>query len=375
MGIISDEAKAIFLSKIKGFRIPEDEIEKRSQMRKEFLSSFTTEKIKNLTSDLYFPGLGGKKGDCLGYQLEWGTIPLGSIKGGSIAKYGPKEQFAEIKNLLIELTVQSDEASLFYESNGNLTKLSNKLVADSLKIRGMKSGRTVLCKLLSIYYHETFIALFNDQDYLLENIIKEYSNDSSGLESFLKNNYLLLKIKEELLAEPAFNKEIKAEKFSNDIFYRFLYECFPFKKEEYGTEKKEQEELIEALETQHYQKLIHRNFTKLFRGLHYYDEEMQNSHEGHFDTGDAGIMDFLCLDESNNFVVIELKRKGTDETLAQLCRYMGWVKENIVRKGQNITGLIVSESKDIKLEYAMKVVPNVTLKQMKLNVSIENFEK
>jgi hypothetical protein len=40
-----------------------------------------------------------------------------------------------------------------------------------------------------------------------------------------------------------------------------------------------------------------------------------------------------------------------------------------------ISGMIISESKDIRLEYAVKVVPNILIRRMKLNVSIENFEQ
>jgi len=372
MGLLSYYAKEIMLDRIKEFNIPEEDILKRSKMRGDFVSLFTPEKIKNLSPEDYFPGL-GKKDDCLGYQLEWGTRPLGSIKGGSIVKYGPKEQFSEIKNLLIDLTGLTDVITQFYEVDGTLTKTSRSLISKSLKIRGMKSGRTVLGKLLSIYYPTTFIALFNDQDYLLAKMVKDYSNDSIGLESYIRNNYLLLKIKEELLAEPAFKKGYYTEEATNDVFYRFLYICFPKNQEEEEVEA-EQEERMEALETEHYQKLIHRNFSRLFKHYRYYDEEMQNSHEGHYTTEDVGTMDFLCLDEADNIVVIEIKRKGTDETLAQLCRYMGWVKENLAEENQKVMGLIVSENKDIKLEYAIKVVPNVTLKQMKLNVAVEDFE-
>jgi hypothetical protein len=53
---------------------------------------------------------------------------------------------------------------------------------------------------------------------------------------------------------------------------------------------------------------------------------------------------------------------------------MGWVKENLAKDSQKVFGVIISESKDIRLEYAIKVVPNVTLRHMKLNVSIGNFE-
>lgn len=335
MGVLSYDAKEIMLDKIKGFNIPEDDILERFQIRNDFVSLFTREKINNLNPEDYFPGL-GKKEDCLGYQLEWGTKSLGSIRGGSIVKYGPKEQFSEIKKLLVDLTSFSDEITNFYKTDGSLTETSKRLISESIKIRGMKTGRTVLGKLLSIYYPNTFIAVFNDQDYLLGKMIKDYLNDSIGLESYIKNNYLLLKIKEELLAEPAFNKEIQTETFTNDAFNKFLYTCFPKETKEQIEKRTKQEEQMEALETEHYQKLIHRNFNRLFKYYRYYDEEMQNSHEGHFATEDAGTVDFLCLDETDNIVVIEIKRKGTDETLAQLLRYMGWVKENLAKEDQKV---------------------------------------
>lgn len=375
MGLINHEAKEIILEKIKDFSISQEEINKRESLRDGFVTMFTHRKIKELSPEEYFPGL-GKKDECIGYQLEWATRPLGSIKGGSMAKYGPKEQFTQIKKLLIDLTSLKGNISDFYGNNGELTAVSKNLVSQSQKIGGMKSGRTVIGKLLSIYYPNIFIPIFTEQDYILEAILKEYSVESVGLESYMSNNFLFLTIKEELLNEPAFIKSVDSEKITNDFIYKFLYFCFPRVtekgKEEHAT--LEEEERFEALETEHYQKLIHRNFHRLFAKYKYFDEESQNNHEGHYVTEDVGIMDFLCIDNSGNFVVIELKRKGTDETLAQICRYMGWVKENLAKKDQKVLGVIVSESKDIKLEYAIKVVPNVFLKQMKLDIAIGSFE-
>jgi len=374
MGLISDDAKEIILEKVKEFHLSDEDLNTRIQMRKEFVELFTPPRIKNLSPEEYFLGP-DKKDDCIGYELEWATIPLGSIKGGSNAKYGPKERFIEIKKLLVDLTNYTDEMSNFYTPNGELTDKSKALIADSQKIKGMKSGRTVLGKLLSIYYPNTFIPFFTDQDYLLKLILKDYSEDSIGLEAYMKNNYLFLKIKEEILSEPAFVKIVPQNKITNDFLYKFLYFCFPRTKEpkEPEEEKGQEKEGFEALETEHYQKLIHRNFQKLFKNYRYFDEEFQNAHEGHYSTEDVGIMDFLCSDRSDNFVVIELKRKSTDRTLAQLCRYMGWVKENLAEEKQKVYGLIISESKDIRLEYAIKVVPNVEIKQMTLNVMIGNF--
>lgn len=357
MSIINHDAKELILEKVNEFVISDDEINKRKQMRNVFVVAFNHERIKNLSPEQYFPGL-GEQDNCM-YQLEWATRPLGSIKGGSMAKYGPKDQFRLIKKLFVDLTNFKGNLSEFYDSNGELTKGAKNLVIQSKKIGGMKTGRTVLGKLLSIYYPDIFIPFFTDQDYLLKAILKDYFEESDGLESFMNNNYLFLKIKEELISEPAFIKSIDIGKLTNDFIYKFLYFCFPRTVENDSGKKKkvEEEEKIEALETEHYQKLIHRNFQKLLKNLKYYDEEAQNGHEGHYVTEDVGIMDFLCLDKNDNLVVIELKRKGTDETLAQICRYMGWAKENLAKANQKVSGLIISESKDIKLEYAIKVVP------------------
>ena len=183
MGLISDDAKEVILEKVQEFRLADEDLNKRIQMRNEFVSVFTPKRIGNLTPEEYFPGLGGKKDDCVGYQLEWATRPLGSIKGGSMDKYGPKKQFANIKKLLVDLTNFTDEMSNFYTPNGELTDKSKALIANSRQIKGMISGRTVLCKLLSIYYPNIFIPFFTDQDYLLKLILKDYSEDSIGLEA------------------------------------------------------------------------------------------------------------------------------------------------------------------------------------------------
>ena len=97
MNLISYEAKEILLEKVKDCKTASDSISKRVVMRQEFIAEFNKTKIKSLTPEEYFPGQ-GKKETCMGYRLEWGTRPLGSIKGGSMAKHGPRGQFREIKD-------------------------------------------------------------------------------------------------------------------------------------------------------------------------------------------------------------------------------------------------------------------------------------
>jgi hypothetical protein len=135
------------------------------------------------------------------------------------------------------------------------------------------------------------------------------------------------------------------------------------------------EEKIEQLREEDYQKLIHNNFKKIFPDLTYIDEDYQNQHLGHYITTEGKIMDFLCKDKKDNFVVIELKIRGADEALGQVCRYMGWVKENLCENKEKVRGIIISEKADLQLDYAIKVVTDVTFKRMWLEVKIKDWEK
>jgi hypothetical protein len=71
-------------------------------------------------------------------------------------------------------------------------------------------------------------------------------------------------------------------------------------------------------------------------------------------TTDIGIIDILCLDKNNNYVVIELKKDvASDKVVGQIQRYMAWVEENLADK-ESVRGVIVAQDYDKKLEYAVK---------------------
>ncbi len=132
------------------------------------------------------------------------------------------------------------------------------------------------------------------------------------------------------------------------------------------------EEKIEELEEKYYQKLIHRNFKKLFPELEYYEPGQQNNRDGHF-KADKDDMDFLAKDKEGNFVVIELKISGTDKTLGQIQRYMGWVKKYLCKNSQEVRGMIISENRDKKLECALEVAPDVKFKRMWIDAHIQDW--
>ncbi|MEK7549061.1 MAG: endonuclease NucS domain-containing protein [Patescibacteria group bacterium] len=139
--------------------------------------------------------------------------------------------------------------------------------------------------------------------------------------------------------------------------------------EDLPEEKKE--EKAKVLEEAIYQKLIHRNFETLFKGLKYYKPEYQNKHDGHFITYGKDETDFLAADKDGNFVVIEIKVSGDDRALAQIQRYMGWVKEELCQDNEkSVRGIIISENEDVRLNYALKVAKDIEFKKMKLDINI-----
>jgi len=363
---INEESIGQLQLRLKGFVWTEKESKERELLRKQFLDIYNKEKINNLTKEEYFVGHGHKQG-CLCYDLEWTTSPLGSIKGGTKYKYGYETDFPKIKSLLQKII--SIENKKFYNKDGTISKELLEIVNLSKEINGFKTGRTVIPKLLSLYYPDTFLPIFNDQDlYLSKLLLNGFKTEKIGLELYLENNYILLKVKERL-------EELENRTFESQEFAELIYQTFPKEKIklEIGaiSSDEKSEEPIEALEVQHYQSLIHRNFHRLFKNLRYFDEEEQISKKGQYDTQTIGIIDFLAIDENENFVVIEIKRQATDKTIGQLLRYMGWVKDELCKSGQKVYGIIVAEQKDIYLDFALKVIPNVKFVKMGLSITLE----
>lgn len=343
--------------------------EEHEILRKYFCERYDKKQIENLKKEDYFTGLGRKKG-CIAYDLEWGTRILGSIKGGSKYKYGYESDFNKIKSLLKKiLDLKIDDA---YSSEGKLSSELKNLIKSSKEINGFKTGRTVIPKLLSIYYPTFFLPFFNDQDHFIEKLfIDEEINEYSGLELYLEYNYKLLKFKENL-------QEAAGKQFSNYEFTKLLYHVYPKESVKNDAlhsakqESKEEEEMFEALEVQHYQSLLHRNFKRLFPTLNYFEEEEQVPKNGQYDTQTVGIMDMLCLDKKGDFTVIEIKRRATDKTIGQILRYMGWTKEELCKDGQKVSGIIVAERKDIQLEMALKIITSVKFMKLGLKITLEN---
>jgi restriction system protein len=88
---------------------------------------------------------------------------------------------------------------------------------------------------------------------------------------------------------------------------------------------------------------------------------------------EIGPIDILAIDKINkNYVVIELKKNQTsDDTLGQIARYMGWIKEN--KKDKNVKGIIIAGSYDKKLDYALQMMQNVEVFLYEVSFKLSEF--
>jgi YhcG PDDEXK nuclease domain len=64
-------------------------------------------------------------------------------------------------------------------------------------------------------------------------------------------------------------------------------------------------------------------------------------------------IDLLCIDDLDNFCVIETKvDKIEAQAIAQISSYMGWVDTHLNKHKKKVYGLLIGLNHDIKLEYA-----------------------
>jgi len=90
---------------------------------------------------------------------------------------------------------------------------------------------------------------------------------------------------------------------------------------------------------------------------------------------EIGPIDILAKDKTtNSYVVIELKKNQTsDDTIGQLARYMGWISES--KKDSGVKGIIIAGEYDRKLDYALKVMPNVEVFLYQVDFRLNKFIK
>lgn len=108
-----------------------------------------------------------------------------------------------------------------------------------------------------------------------------------------------------------------------------------------------------------------------FGKLRLYDPDRQESISGKYETGVVGQMDMLLATEHNDYVVLELKRSSSDVTVGQICRYFGYIKEELAKRDQNVHGLILAREVNDQLRYAVKATdPNIRYRELSFDIKL-----
>ena len=96
--------------------------------------------------------------------------------------------------------------------------------------------------------------------------------------------------------------------------------------------------------------LLVRNLSLIEPGLVLYRDK--NGNEGDEYHTAVGDIDVLAVDAKGDFVVFELKiSRGSDATVGQLLRYIGWVQKQLALD-KKVRGIILANEIDEKLRYA-----------------------
>ena len=88
---------------------------------------------------------------------------------------------------------------------------------------------------------------------------------------------------------------------------------------------------------------------------------------------DIGFIDILAKDKiDGSYVVIELKKNQTsDDTVGQIARYMGWIKQK--KNDEKVKGIIIAGEYDKKLEYALQIVTGIEVFLYKVDFKLNKF--
>jgi len=105
--------------------------------------------------------------------------------------------------------------------------------------------------------------------------------------------------------------------------------------------------------------------------LRLYDEERQASSDGKYWTGEVGEMDMLLVAEDETLVVVELKRRADDQTIGQICRYVGWASQVLAKAGQAVEGIILAQTVSPAMRFAIQATKeNIRFQELRIDVSL-----
>lgn len=88
---------------------------------------------------------------------------------------------------------------------------------------------------------------------------------------------------------------------------------------------------------------------------------------------DTGPIDVLAISKNKKeILVVELKRgRASDVVVGQIQRYMGYVKDELAEKNQEVKGVIIAFEDDVKIHRALSVAQNIEFYTYKISFKLE----
>ncbi|MDR6766492.1 hypothetical protein J2W88_001757 [Acidovorax delafieldii] len=100
------------------------------------------------------------------------------------------------------------------------------------------------------------------------------------------------------------------------------------------------------------------------------DADQQLKKMGKFNTKVVGEIDMLFKTTTGDFLVCELKRQSDDQTIGQVCRYWGWVKECLAAE-RKVYGVVLAQEISASLRFAIKATdPSISFRELSLDVKL-----
>ena len=127
-----------------------------------------------------------------------------------------------------------------------------------------------------------------------------------------------------------------------------------------------------ALE-KHLEEFLVKNWKSTALGKKYKIFEDNGEIVGQQYPSDTGPIDILAISkDKKTLLVVELKRgRATDVVVGQILRYMGYVKDELAEKGQQVQGAIIALEDDLKLKRALSVTQNIKFYKYKIKFQLE----
>ena len=126
-----------------------------------------------------------------------------------------------------------------------------------------------------------------------------------------------------------------------------------------------------ALE-RHLEDFLVKNWKKTTLGKKFNIYEIDGEIVGQQFPSDTGPIDILALSkDKKTFLVVELKKgRVSDNVVGQIQRYMGYVKQDLAEKNQEVKGVIIGFEDDVKIQRALSVSSNIDFYKYKVDFKL-----